>query len=247
MGYDPWFDSEENRALMAICTRRLIRNIGIGGILWGAVNSAIGAAAIQASLLNTGLLALGLLMLGAGVQALRRPTLGILLAETLVAALLFLWNLGISLLNLQAGGPFEPRGLVFPLVIVAVFARHYRKLGHLRDLVSSMAPEQIEAARKTCKAMIRRKLKEEPFLVETRDRRCRAQLMDDRAFFIQRDLMRAFVGSREAVRAATVKPEAKTWTAVFRHPLGKLAYRFDRGNTEKLRNWLDAGPAPAAG
>jgi hypothetical protein len=238
MPYDRWFDSDENRTLMAICTRKLIRNIGIGGIVWGVINIGIGAVAIQAAAINIGILILGVMMLGTGVQALRSPTLGVLLTETIVTVLLLLWNLGISILNLLAGDPFDPRGLIFPLIIAIVFASNYRKLGHLRDLISSVAPEKIEATKQVCKTIVKKKLKDEPLIVETADRKCRAQLMDDRAFFIQRDLMRAFVGSQEAVRTAIAKPEAKCWTAVFNHPLGKLKYRFDKKSTEKLRQWL---------
>lgn len=31
--YDPWFDTAENRSLLAVGARKLIRNIGIGGII----------------------------------------------------------------------------------------------------------------------------------------------------------------------------------------------------------------------
>lgn len=244
MQYDQWFDSDENRTLMAICTRKLIRNIGIGGIIWGVINIGIGAVAMQATALNAGILILGVMMLGAGVQALRSPTLGVLLTETIVTVLLFLWNLGISVLNLQAGESFDPRGLIFPLIIAVVIGNNYRKLGHLRGLIAAVPPENIEATKRVCKAIVKKKLKDEPFIVQTTDRKCRAQLMDDRAFFIQRDLMRAFVGTRDTIRIAVAKPEAKSWTTAFNHPLGKLKYRFDKKDTEKLRIWLSREQAP---
>jgi len=244
MKYDQWFDSHENRTLMAICTRKLIRNIGIGGIIWGVINVGIGAIAIQETPINAGILILGVLMLGTGVQALRSPSLRVLLTETIVTVLLVLWNLGISVLNLLAVGVFDPRGIIFPVIIAVLFANYYRKLGHLRELIASVAPEKIEATKRICKTLLKMKLKDEPLIVQTADRKCRAQLMDDRAFFIQRDLMRAFVATREAVRSAVPKPESKSWTAVFNHPLGKLKYRFDKKNTEKLRNWLSTEQAP---
>ena len=201
---------------------------------------------MQETAINAGILILGVMMLGAGVQALRRPSLGVLLTETVVTVLLLLWNLGISVLNLLAAGAFDPRGIIFPLVIAVVFANYYRKLGHLRELIASVAPEKIETTKRICKTLLKRKLKDEPLILQTTDRKCRAQLMDDRAFFIQRDLMRAFVGTRDAVRSAVAKSEAKRWTAVFNHPLGKLKYRFDRKNTDKLRNWLSTEQAPTA-
>jgi hypothetical protein len=52
------FDTDENRALTAICTRKLISNIGIGGIIWEVINTALGIAAIQATILNVGLVIL---------------------------------------------------------------------------------------------------------------------------------------------------------------------------------------------
>lgn len=244
MPYDPWFDSDENRTLMAICTRKLIRNIGIGGMIWGVINTGIGLIAIQETAINAGILILGVMMLGTGVQALRSPTLGVLLAETIVTVLLFAWNLGISVLNISAGEPFDPRGLVFPLVIAVVFANNYRKLGHLRELIALVAPDKIQAAKQVCKAIVKRKLKDEPLIIQTTDRKCRAQLMDGRAFFIQRDLMRAFVGTREAVRTAVAKPGSRGWMLVFNHPLGSLKYRFDKNNTDKLRNWVLSEQAP---
>ena len=93
MRYEPWFDSSENRTLMAICARKMIRNIGIGGIIWGVINMGVGALAIQVDVINAGILMLGMMMFGAGVQALRSPTLGMLLTETILSALLFFWNL----------------------------------------------------------------------------------------------------------------------------------------------------------
>ena len=47
MEYDSWFDTPENKTLLAICARKLIRNIGIGGIVWGLINLAISFVAIQ--------------------------------------------------------------------------------------------------------------------------------------------------------------------------------------------------------
>lgn len=246
MKHDPWFDSEENRTLTAICARRLIRNTGIGGIVWGAINIVFGIIAIQDTVINAGILILGGIMLWAGVQALRTPSLRVLLTETIVTVLMLVWNIGIGILNLLALGVFDPRGIIFPLIIVFFFAGYYRKLGHLRELIATVPPEKIETTKQICKTLLKKKLKNEPLIGQTSDRKCRVMLMDDKAFFIQGDLMRAFTATREAVRGAVAKPEAGKWTAVFNHPLGRLKYRFDKGNTEKLRNWLSGMRAPGA-
>ena len=42
---------------------------------------------MQETAINVGILILGVMMLGAGVQALRRPSLGVLLTETIVTVL----------------------------------------------------------------------------------------------------------------------------------------------------------------
>ena len=243
---DPWFNTSENNTLMAVCTRKLIKNIGIGGIIWGIINIAIGVFAIQDSQINAGILIIGVMMLGTGVQALRRPSLGVLLTETIVTVLLILWNVFITVVNLLAGETFDLRGLIFPVIVAIVIGNQYRKLGHLRALIEAVEPKTIEATKNVCKTIVKKKVKEEPLILQTTDRKCRAQLMDDRVFFIQRDLLRAFIAPKEAVRGAIAKPEAKTWAVVFNHPLGKIEYGFDKKNTEKLRNWLAAVVSPPA-
>jgi len=246
MAHDKLFDTEENRALTAICTRKLISNIGIGAIIWGVINIALGIDAMQDTLLNVGLVILGVMMLGTGVQALVKPTLGVLLTETIVTVLLLLWNIGISILNYQVIGTFEPRGLIFPLIIAVVFANSYIKLGHLREQIASVEPEKIKTTKQMCKTLLKKKLKTEPSVVETSDRKCRAQLMDGNAFFIQRDLMRAFVGTKEDIRKAVANPDANKLKLSFTHPVGKLNYSFDKKNTEKLKTWFAIEAAPAA-
>jgi hypothetical protein len=245
MNNDPLFDSPENKALMVVCARKLIKNIGVGGVIWGVINTVIGAFAVLVSLINVGILLIGMIMLGAGIQALRRPSLGALLAETIMAALLFVWNLSMSILNAMAGLQFQPRGLIIPLIVAIAFANHCRKLGHLREKIATADPSTIKATQEACKAILKKKLKEEALVVQTSDGKCRAQLMDDRAFFIQNDYLRAFVGPKESVRSAVVKPGEKKLSLAFAHPLGKLTYKFDKVNTEKLNNWLAAGAEAA--
>ena len=56
--------------------------------------------------------------------------------------------------------------------------------------------------------------------------------------FIQRNLMRAFVGQKDAIRNAIVEPDVKRLKMVFNHPLGKLKYKFDAKNSAKIKDWL---------
>jgi hypothetical protein len=88
--YDKWFDTDENSALIAICARKMISNMVLG-----VLNIALGVPAMRINTLNAGLVILGVMMLGAGVQAIKSPSLAALLVETIVTILvdLSLYNL----------------------------------------------------------------------------------------------------------------------------------------------------------
>ncbi len=243
MEYDAFFDTEENKTLTAICIRKLIRNIGIGGIIWGVINLLIGIVAIQVSTLNTGILILGVLMLITGVQALRKPSFEVLKAETLVCALLFLWNLGISVYNVTLGGSFEPRGLIFPLIIAFVMFKYYLRLGHLREQIESVEPENVRQAKQMCNALTKIKHKNDPSVIQTNNGKCRVKFMEKTALFIQRDLMRAFVATKEEIFLAIKNRNVTCLQLQFNHPAGKLVYQLDRKNSSKLKTWLTSDNA----
>ena len=240
MQYESWFDTHENKTLLAICARKLISNIGIGAIIWGSVNTLLGIVAILVTIINSGILVLGLIMLVTGIQALKKPTLHALYKATIVSILLFFWNLGISFFNLYIAGSFNPQGLVFPVVIAIIFFREYQKLQHVKDHISKVQPKDIEAAKNICKALLKKKLKNEPSIVQTKDRRCRAQLMTDKAFFIQRNMMRSFIVPKDQFPSLLAKPEARTFKIVIKHPLGKLRYSFNKKNSAKIKAWLSS-------
>lgn len=241
MEYESWFDTNENRTMLAICARKLISNIGIGGTIWGLINIVLGIIAMQTTVINVGIVILGIMMLGMGIRARKNPSIGILLGGTIITILLFLWNLGISILNFLAAGAFDPRGLIFPIIFAVVFSNNYRRLRYIKDNIASIQPDKIKAAKQICKTLLKKKLKDEPTIIQTHNRRCRAELMEDKAFFIQRDLMRAFVGSRDNIRNVIVNSNTKKLKMNINHPLDKLTYHFDKKNSEKLKNWLSAG------
>jgi len=245
MEYESWFNTDENRTLLAICARKLIGNIAIGGILWGIINIVWGIIAMQDTMINAGVALLGLMILGVGIEALRNPTLRILLAETVVTVILFAWNLGITALNYLTIGTFDPVGLIFPVIIAVFFFNSYRKLQPMKELIASIQPDEIKATKKICKTLVKKKLKNEPTIVQTHNGRCRAQLMESKAFFIQRDLMRSFAVPKDQIQKLIVKPDAKSLKISINHPLGKLSYSFDRKNSEKLRNWLSTNAEPS--
>ncbi len=245
MTYDHWFDTDENKVLLAICARKLIGNIGIGGIVWGLINIAIGAFAVRVDIINAGILVLGVIMLAAGIYARVRPSLAVLLVETAVAVLLFVWNLGMVIYNARAGASFNVQSVIFPLVITTMFIQNYRRLQHVREQVRSVSPETLRATKQMCKTIVKKKLKEDPTVIQTADGRCRGQLLADKALFIQRDLLRAFVVPRDDLRKAVVKPDAKSLKLAFEHPLGRVKYGLDRKSSDKLRQWFSGASAPA--
>lgn len=236
--YDEWFDTETNKALTAICTRKLIRNIGIGGILWGVLNIGLGVAFLLIDPINIGIVLLGGMMLFVGTQALRAPSLNTLRMETIAALLLFVWNVSMAIYNQIHGGIFEIRGIIFPLIIAGTMSKHYVKLKHLETHIETIEQDKVKTTHQMCKTLIKKKLKHHPSLIETTNKRCRAQLMKDEACFVQRDLLRAFVSTKQQLKKTIVNQNAKRLSLHINHPVSKLKYQFNKKNSEKIRIWL---------
>ena len=247
MSYDPLFDSDQNRALLVICARKTIRGIGIGGLIWGLINLFIGIAAVQATLLNLGLVLLALLMLGTGIYAMVRPSLTALLLEAIVSVMLFCWNVGITILNVQVGDTshVNGHGLIFPAVAAFYFFREYNRLGHLREAIRTIDAPTVKQATTACKALLKKKIKMEPHIAEAGGKRCRVQFMSDSVFCVQNALARAFHMSVEDFRKRIKDVNAKKLKLIVHHPLGKLTYAFDKKNSEKIKGWLGVAPAQA--
>lgn len=243
MNCHPLFGRPENMTLVAICARQTIRNIGIGGILWGLLNTAHGIVALEETILNVGLVGLGVLMIGTGIAALVHSTLTMLLVESLVGFLLFLWNAIVSLLNMAAGEPPNPLILIFPLIITVVFFLQYWRLRHLRAHVDSLGAEELKRAREMCKTLFKEKLKTSPTVAQTTTG-CRVQLLETGVFCAQRNLSRAFHLARNEFLDSIKDLEAKTIRMGIAHPLGRLNYQFDKKNSEKIREWARSAPAP---
>ncbi len=248
MVYHPAFDSAQNQALLVVCARKTIRTAANAGIIWGAINLAIGFFLVQQNPLNAGILALGLLMLGAGLTARRRPSLGALLSESIVSLFLFFWNVGIAIINVRAGyaDHIEPHGLIVPAIAAAIFFQQYKKLGHLKEAIAAMDQTTVQEASGLCRDLFKSKLKESPDVAEASSRRCRLRLMSDSVFCAQKNLARAFHMDRENLRRCIPNPGKKRVRLVVRHPLGKLTYAFDRKNSEKIKSWLGVTAASAS-
>jgi len=236
------FDKPENRVLLVVCARRQIRNIGIGGLIWGILNIVIGAFAVQVNSINIGILLLGLLMLGAGINALRKPSLSALLLEAFVSLSLFVWNVFITAVNTLDGAPVRPQGVIFPAVIAAVFFNQHKKLRHLKDMIETLPAEDLKRAKAICKELQRKKVKKEPNIAESTDKKFRFALTGDRIFCFRRDMLRAFYVSKTEFQFLLGDLTKKKLQMLVEHPLGKLKQSFNRRNSEKIRSWLGSEP-----
>jgi hypothetical protein len=240
MPHDSAFDSTENQALLVVCARKTIRTAAIVGIVWGAINLVLGFFAVQANPLNAGILALGLLMFGTGVMAMRKPTLHSLLSEAVVSVLLLCWNIGIAVINARAGyaDHINGHGVIWPAIAAVVFFRQYLRLGHLKDAIGAMDHGMVKEASTLCKQLFKSKLKQSPDIVQASSKRYRARLMNDSIFCAQRNFSHAFHMSREHFRQCIRDLGKKRLRVVVRHPLGKIAYGFDKKNSDKIKGWL---------
>ena len=246
MLHDPIFESTENQALLVVCARKTIRHAAILGIVWGAINLVIGFFAIQATPLNAGILVLGLLMLGAGFTALRKPSIHSLLSEAAVSVLLLCWNIGIAIFNARSGygDHVNGHGLIWPAIAAIIFFRQYQRLSHLKEAIASMDHAKVKEASDLCKQLFKSRLKQSLEIVEASSRRYRLRLMSGSVFCAQRNLKQAFHMSRENFTQCIRDPGKKRLRVVVRHPLGKIAYAFDKNNSDKIKGWLAAPPLP---
>lgn len=249
MEYEPWFDTDENRTLLAICERKLISNIGIAAIAWGALNCAVSIPLLAKDpVYGIAWLVLGLVMLITGVVALTKPTLTTVLMEAIISAAILAVNTWDLLRNRQglADTDVNWMDLIFPLIAFFVFTTEYARLKHLREQIAQVTSSEIQKTKELCKALVKRRPKDEPFIAQSSDQRCRVQLMGDKALFIQRNMLRAFIVNREQVRAVISDLDAPKFAMKVKHPLQELTYKFDPANTEKLRNWLEGYLTPTA-
>ena len=254
MAIENWLETDENKTLLAICARKAIKGYGIVGIVWGVINIAIGVAAIRQNIINAGILVLAALMIASAIYCLTRPNVTAILIEAIVSCLLLAWNVGIAVLNLSAGAAFNPRGVIFPLIVAVVLFKKYGQLQAIKDLIAAVSAEQIKQATLTCKGILKKKWEKDPSVAVTRTGAffgsggARLQRMEGRAFFVMGNLSHAFVMPDETLLASLSDPTVKKAKIVVQHPMGKVTIMLDQKNTERVRSWLrPAAPAqPAA-
>jgi hypothetical protein len=236
------FDKPENRVLLVVCARKRIRNIGIGGLIWGILNTLVGAFAVQVNSINIGILLLGLLMLGAGINALRKPSLNAILLEAFVSLSLFMWNIFIAVVNVLAGAPARPQGIIFPAIIAAVFFNEHKKLRHLKGMIATIPADDLKRAKTICKELQKKKVKKEPNIAESADKKFRFALTGDRVFCFRRDMLRAYYVSTAEFQSMLGDFSRKKLQMTVEHPLGKLKHSFNKKNSDKVKGWFAVGP-----
>jgi len=187
---------------------------------------------------------LGLLLLAWGISAIYKPSRRTILEGVFIAGLALI-------LMLITWIPYLDRGQGFALFIAtglftvsSTLFTYYRKSERIRRHIDSQSLERIDGIHQLREQFKKMKQGGDHPVVQDASKTCRAQLQEDRAFFIQRDLLRAFIGRREHILKAVAKPAARRWKLSFAHPLGEIVYRFDQKNTAKLKQWLAAELAP---
>src|SRR5207302_10563243 len=78
-------------------------------------------------------------------------------------------------------------GLIWPLIATIVFLRQYKRLGHLKESIASMAHATVKQASGLCKQLFKSKLKQSPDIVQTTSKRFRLRLMSDSVLCVQRN------------------------------------------------------------
>ena len=240
MGWNEAFDREENRILLGMCTRNTIRMYGIGALIWGIINLALGFAAVKEASINYILVAVSLGITITGISAVINPGLKLLFTASIVTFVLWLWNIFVLFYNYSTTGfvHFSLFGDVMTLVVAVSFFIQYKKLQFIQDIVTGITGEQFKQTKKICKALFKTKQKKFPNICAISRPRGKVELREDKAFFLEGMMLAAFLVNREELRECIDDPSAKKYTVTILHPLKKKKYLFNKKYTGKIREWL---------
>ena len=111
---------------------------------------------------------------------------------------------------------------------------------------SKQHSKYLKRAKTICKELQRKKVRKEPNIVESTDRKFRLALTGDRIFCFRRDLLRAFYLSKTEFQSLLGELAKKNLRMIVEHPLGKLKPAFNRKNSEKIKSWLAPEPPPSS-
>jgi hypothetical protein len=114
--------------------RRLLLAPGIGSMIFGVVAIVMGANSIQANPINAGLLLIGVFLLAEGIWIVSAPTLTGIIVDGLALVTLGLWNIFVSLANIQAGSRGTPSFVAFGLLQIVWGIQSFRRYSQLSNL-----------------------------------------------------------------------------------------------------------------
>lgn len=264
MKYDPWLDTEENRTLVAVCFHWVTRSCSVLAFAAGFLACA-GLTALLINDLEPGCetsdtartLAAGIfiaagypiIMLIGGAVAFCWPRVKVVsligyavVCVSLINALLVVFLLKLSPYNLFLPG--------IPTLFGLAFVLQCRKMKPFSDRIAQITQNQVRGLNMQTREMFRL-FGADPDIVICFNYRCRLQLLPTEAFLVHRRkhfhiyVSRAFVITKDEVRSALKDPGAKRLKLLIRHPLEKLSYYFDRKNSDRIKEWLEAAPERA--
>lgn len=249
MKYEPWFDTAENKALLAVSAWRMIRFFAscMALVALACIGIGIGMWA-KSPLISRCCVGVGVLLLPACCYAWARPSAGSFLLLAVITAP-FAFGLGILAVATDQWA-YSWRMLVGSVgVALGVLVFHfYSSLKPLSQLIKSVSPEQVEHALMFQRDVFERRSDFQKNLVETDDRgdrttSFRIQLMGDRALFVERRGSKIFTLPKNAVRSLISEFAEGYFRMRILHPLDTAVLQFDTENAEKIKAWLAAGDA----
>jgi len=249
MKYEPWFDTTENRALLALTTWRFIRlaSLTVGAV--ALLNIALFAAYMEDSLFVVAHVICCALVAPACVWPAVKPAIRsysplafAVVPSGLSGTAVVLASFG----ELDLGGAEDFSIMLAILTVVFAFTTPLSRIyaGRFSALVASVQPEQMDVLKASCKEIRKQKAKEDASFVEADSSGgvFRIKLMEDRAFATDPYSFRVFVIPKTAVPDLIKDLGKAKLKMTVRHPLVKLVLSFDKDNSEKLKDWLAAEP-----
>jgi len=245
MKYEPWFETEENKGLLAISAWRMIRFFASCMVLVALACIGIGIGMwVKSPVISRCCIGVGVLLLPACCYAWVRPSASSFL---LLAVMTVPFASGLVVFALVSDRRLPDWrilvGSVGGALGVLVF-RFYNALKPLRELVKSVSLEQASHARAFRRSVFEREPHSEKNLVKAHDAtgEFRIQLMDDRALFVERRGSKMFILPKDVIRSLASGSAEGDLRMKILHPLDTVALQFDLENAQRIKDWLAAEP-----
>ncbi|MGH9812360.1 MAG: hypothetical protein ACRD4T_04420 [Candidatus Acidiferrales bacterium] len=137
------------RAADSRSVRKRLKPAAIGSIIFGVIAIGLGIASLEDSALNAFLVLLGFFLLGEGIWLLVQPTPVGMIVDGIALCLLGLWNLLVTVANMQSGaGGFRGFAVlgIFQIIMGIQSFRRYGRFAHLAGgTASAEAIQRVDA------------------------------------------------------------------------------------------------------